>query len=135
MDIFDSMLALFSGRVKRQGSSYVVEVPESEIEIGGVAGGEVYRIAVLPASEISATQNTSTPEKGRGQDSHESPVNEGEVLEVEIEDIGKQGDGIARVGPGYVIFVPNTEMGERVQIEITNVRKNMAFAEVIQQVG
>jgi len=60
------------------------------------------------------------------------PVAEGEQRTVEIEDIGDQGDGITRVERGFVVIVPDTEQGERVTIEITNVAKTVAFAEVVE---
>ena len=51
---------------------------------------------------------------------------------VEIEDIGKQGDGIARVERGYVIIVPGAEVDERVKIEVSEVKSNFAVGEVIE---
>ena len=63
------------------------------------------------------------------------PVDEGEVREVEIESIGDQGDGIARVERGFVVIVPETEEGDRVTVEVTNVRENVAFAEVVDDAG
>jgi predicted RNA-binding protein with TRAM domain len=57
----------------------------------------------------------------------------GELRYVEIEDIGKQGDGIARVERGYVIIVPGAEVGERVKVEITEVKSNFAVGEIIEE--
>jgi predicted RNA-binding protein with TRAM domain len=62
-----------------------------------------------------------------------TPVKEGDIVEVEIENLGDQGDGIARVGPGYVVIVPETSRGERVSVEITEARENVAFAEVLER--
>jgi len=55
------------------------------------------------------------------------------VRYVEIEDIGKQGDGIARVERGYVIIVPDAEIGERVKVEVTEVKSNFAVGEIIDE--
>jgi len=52
---------------------------------------------------------------------------------VTIEDVGEQGDGIARVGRGYVIIVADAELGDHVVIEVTNVRQSVAFADVVEQ--
>ena len=41
--------------------------------------------------------------------------------------------GIGRVQRGYVIIVSDTELGDQVVIEITNVRQNMTFADVLEQ--
>lgn len=67
-----------------------------------------------------------------GQDSRILFVEEGNVLDVEIEDIGDQGDGLARVGPGYVVIVPDTQVGDRVTVEITEARENVAFADMVE---
>ncbi len=58
------------------------------------------------------------------------PVEEGERYEVEIEDIGKEGDGVAKV-ENFVVFVPDTEVGDQVEIEITRVLRTLAFGEVV----
>ncbi|ESS07370.1 MAG: putative RNA-binding protein, contains TRAM domain protein, partial [uncultured archaeon A07HB70] len=73
------------------------------------------------------------PKRERG--SPTPPVEEGEQRTVEIEDIGDQGDGITRVERGFVVIVPDTEQGERVSIEVTDVRENVAFADVVERVS
>ena len=59
------------------------------------------------------------------------PVERGEIRYVEVEDYGKQGDGIARVERGYVVIVPGGEVGERVKVEVTEVRPNFAVGELV----
>ncbi len=54
------------------------------------------------------------------------PVREGDVVEVEIEDVGSEGDGIAKV-EGFTIFVPDTEAGDEVEVRITDVKPRFAF--------
>jgi predicted RNA-binding protein with TRAM domain len=61
-----------------------------------------------------------------------SPVEVGETYEVTIEDIAKEGDGIARV-KGFVIFVPNTVIGEDVSIKVSKIMRNFAFAEKVEE--
>jgi len=61
----------------------------------------------------------------------DAPVEEGETYDVSIEDIGKEGDGIARI-KGYVIFVPGTKKGDKVKIRIKAVRGRVSFAEVVE---
>ncbi|NPA62284.1 MAG: TRAM domain-containing protein [Methanococci archaeon] len=58
------------------------------------------------------------------------PVKEGETYTVTIEDMGRGGDGIARV-EGFVVFVPETQKGETVNVRITAVKSKFAFAEKI----
>ncbi|WP_173866230.1 TRAM domain-containing protein [Thermococcus henrietii] len=62
--------------------------------------------------------------------SRKPPVKRGERYKVRIEGLGKGGDGIARI-KGFVIFVPNTEVGEEVQIEIKSVKERFALGEVV----
>ena len=56
-----------------------------------------------------------------------APVREGDEREVEIVDVGAEGDGIAKV-EGFTLFVPGTEQGETVQVEVTDVKPNYGFA-------
>ncbi|ETA69366.1 MAG: hypothetical protein PWQ51_259 [Methanolobus sp.] len=60
-----------------------------------------------------------------------APVDAGETYDVTIEDIAREGDGIARVS-GFVIFVPGTSVGDEVSIKITKVLRKFAFGEVAE---
>ncbi|MCE5215264.1 MAG: TRAM domain-containing protein [Methanobacterium sp.] len=59
-----------------------------------------------------------------------APIQEGEEYDVKIEDVGKEGDGITRV-EGFVVFVPDTKVGDEVKVRITSVRRRFAFAEKV----
>ena len=61
-----------------------------------------------------------------------APVEAGESYEVTIEDIAKEGDGIARI-KGFVIFVPQTKVGDDVTIKITKVMRKFAFSEKVEE--
>jgi len=162
MEISDQLRCLFSAQVTEEDGSYVVEVPKREVRNGGIDPGETYRVALVPspATNDSATRsraseddrdrsNGSSPNGDRDADDGPSqstngsgnrgrqrpPVEEGENRRVEIEDIGEQGDGITRVERGFVVIVPDTEQGERVAVEITDVRDNVAFAEVVERLS
>lgn len=123
----DDLLAMFTAKVKQQNGSSIVEIPSHEIDLGTLSNGTTYRVAVL---EPLHSQNAT--DVAEESDSSEPPVQKGERIEVEIEDIGEQGDGIARVGPGYIVFVAGADMGDRVTIEIGKVLDNYAFAEVVE---
>ena len=60
------------------------------------------------------------------------PVEEGKVYEAKIEDIGREGDGLARIA-NFVVFVPGTKIGDEVKIRITKVHRRMAFGEVVRE--
>jgi 23S rRNA (uridine2552-2'-O)-methyltransferase len=61
-----------------------------------------------------------------------APVTEGEQVTVEIEDVGSEGDGIAKV-EGYTLFVPNAETGEEVRVEVDDVKPRFGFAERVDE--
>lgn len=61
-----------------------------------------------------------------------APVEVGKVYEAKIEDIGREGDGLARI-QNFVVFVPGTKVGDQVKVRITKVHRRMAFGEVVQE--
>ncbi|MCD6189841.1 MAG: TRAM domain-containing protein [Thermococcus sp.] len=65
-----------------------------------------------------------------GGRSLEAPFRVGKRNKVKIESIGQGRDGIARI-KGFVVFVPNTKVGDEVEIVINSVKRKFAFAEVI----
>jgi predicted RNA-binding protein with TRAM domain len=148
MEIPDNLLCLFSAEVEEQHDSYVIEIPKHEITNGEIQSGESYRTAILSNSTNTKTANTKTDtstkehvsaskaseadetEPTGRQENSGPPVAEGEIREVDIDDIGEQGDGITRVERGFVVIVPETEKGERVTVEITDVQPNVAFGKV-----
>ena len=73
--------------------------------------------------EVTACVRANTRNNfGGGYKSYDSkpksaPVDVGKQYDVKIEDLAKQGDGIARIS-GFVIFVPHTKVGDEVKIEI-----------------
>lgn len=136
MEISEKLLCLFSADVREADGEYVVDVPRREIETGSLEPGETYRVALIsrsPAEAGDETEGGADVSASRDDDGPQPPVEPGEMRYVEIEDLGKQGDGIARVERGYVIIVPDTEVGERVKIEITEVKSNFAVGEVVRE--
>ena len=129
MEISDELLCLFSADITAEDDRYVVEVPKREVESGSVEPGDTYRVALISADIERDDEESATAETP--PDQPQPPVEPGETRYVEIEDIGKQGDGIARVERGYVIIVPETEIGERVKIEVTEVKSNFAVGEIL----
>jgi predicted RNA-binding protein with TRAM domain len=65
------------------------------------------------------------------EESRSVPVEEGETYDVTIQDVARQGDGIARI-EGFVIFVPSTKVGDEVQIKVDKVLPKFAFASVVE---
>ncbi|WP_458189332.1 TRAM domain-containing protein [Haladaptatus sp. NG-WS-4] len=140
MEISDKLLCLFSADVTLKDDEYVVTVPRREIDTGSVESGETYRVALISREteaesddEQTATTDNTTTSTSTVSSEPQPPVEAGEIRYVEVEDIGKQGDGIARVERGYVIIVPGAEIGERVKVEITEVKSNFAVGEIIDE--
>jgi predicted RNA-binding protein with TRAM domain len=122
-------LCLFSAEVTDDGDSYTVEVPKREVERGTVEPGATYRVALIDRERSASTDEGAESAPSEPQ----PPVERGETRYVEIEDIGKQGDGIARVERGYVIIVPGADVGERVKVEVTEVKSNFAVGEILDE--
>lgn len=142
MNISTDLLCLYSSSVSERDDTYMIEVPKHEVERGTIQSGETYRVAMLSplADAPSASSEPSPPESAEptsalqdGEAQQEPPVTEGETRKVEIESLGDQGDGIAKVERGYVLIVPDTEIGERVTVRLDDVRENVGFTEVIER--
>ncbi len=65
------------------------------------------------------------------QDSN-SPVSTGDVHDVTIDGIAREGDGIAHI-QGLVIFVPGTKVGDQVTIKIERVMRKFAIAALAEK--
>jgi 23S rRNA (uridine2552-2'-O)-methyltransferase len=59
-----------------------------------------------------------------------APVAVGDELVVEVTDVGREGDGVARV-EGYTLFVPGTEAGDRVRVRVDDLKPRFGFASVV----
>ena len=62
------------------------------------------------------------------------PVRVGDEFDVEINETGSKGDGIARI-KNFVVFVKNAKKGDRLRIKITSVKSKFAFAEIMPTSG
>jgi 23S rRNA (uridine2552-2'-O)-methyltransferase len=86
-----------------------------------VAGREVEKMAKKLEMSNAKVEETDTSDK---------PVSEGETVTAEINDLGEEGDGIARID-GYVLFVPGGHVDEKYEIEVTQVGPKFGFAEIV----
>ena len=138
MDISETLQTLYTATVEQDDGSYQITVPEREIATGTLTEGETYRVALIStsASDADDTETTDSIQPSDHEDQQQEfegpPVEEGEQREVEIENLGDQGDGIAKVEQGYVVIVPETTIGDSVTVEMRQVRENVAFADVVE---
>lgn len=58
------------------------------------------------------------------------PVEVGKNYDVDVTEISRQGDGIARV-QGFVIFVKNGKVGQKVKIQVNQVGHRFATATTV----
>lgn len=147
-DIPDSLRLLFETSLERDGDRYVVSIPSELVDDGALSAEESYRIALL-ATEGSETGSTArraegasdvADSDGRAESSRDEsegmqspPVEEGEVRSVVVDTLGDQGDGIARVERGFIVIIPGTKPGDEVDVEITDVKQTVAFAEPVSE--
>lgn len=60
------------------------------------------------------------------------PVNPGETYRLQIEELGNEGDSVGYI-EGFVIFVPDAELGDWVTVEIEAVHETFAQATVVEE--
>jgi predicted RNA-binding protein with TRAM domain len=65
-----------------------------------------------------------------GRDSDPKPVEIGKEYGVQITEISRKGDGIARI-QGFVIFVKNGQVGQNVKVKVTQIGSTFATAEIV----
>jgi predicted RNA-binding protein with TRAM domain len=58
------------------------------------------------------------------------PVEVGKEYEVDVTDISRKGDGIARI-QGLVIFIENGKVGHRLKVKVTEVADRFAKATIV----
>ena len=61
-----------------------------------------------------------------------APVRVGDTVDVTIEDVGSEGDGIAKV-EGFTLFVAGTETGEKLTVDVTDLKPRYGFAEPVTE--
>lgn len=132
MEISKDLRCLFTGQLVEQDGAYHIEVPSREVELDSIEPENTYRIALLP-TESDPTTESAPARPSPPPTAQQPPVKEGDTREVEIDSIGDKGDGIARVDRGYVVIVPDTEVGERVTVRIDETKENVAFAQVVDR--
>jgi predicted RNA-binding protein with TRAM domain len=60
------------------------------------------------------------------------PVEIGKEYDVQIAEISRQGDGIARI-QGFVIFVKGAKVGEKTKVKVISVGQRFAIAEKVAE--
>ena len=58
-------------------------------------------------------------------------MEKGNIVEVRIEDMSGEGQGIGKTADGFVVFVPGAVAGDVVRAELTKVKKSYGFARLL----
>lgn len=145
-DVLKELKTLFSAEVVEIDGEYYIQIPKREVDLENVSLGDVYKTALLSTNPVEnrashmgvdstgQTRHNTTAQSGVADDEYgEPPVSEGETMEVDIESVGEEGDGVAKVDRGFVVIVENAEVGTSPRVEITEVKKNLAFADIVEE--
>jgi len=91
---------------------------------------ETQEVEEESTEDLEETTEDTQDDSGDDED-YDKPVSEGDMVELEIQDLGSKGDGIARV-EGFVVFVPGGEVDQEYEVEITSVGRKFAFGEIVE---
>ncbi|MCU4925993.1 23S rRNA (uridine(2552)-2'-O)-methyltransferase [Halobacteria archaeon AArc-dxtr1] len=109
------------------GGDFVVKVFEGP-DVDDFRSDVEDEFQYVRATSPQASRETSSEVYFIGKGRLTAPLRPGDELEVEIVDVGGEGDGIASID-GYRLFVPGTETGETVAVRVTDVKPNFGFAQ------
>ncbi len=62
---------------------------------------------------------------------HSHSLRQGDIVELEINDISESGEGVGRVG-NQVVFVPDTVTGDRISARLVNVKRHYANGKLLE---
>jgi len=135
VEISGDLLCLYTAEIDSSGDTHTLEIPKREVEQGSVRPNKPTRVAIFSTAESNLQPESSSNSQASTRSTHSEgpPVDNGDLVDIEIDSLGDKGDGIGRVGPGYVVIVPDTDVGERVNVRITEAKENVAFAEVVKR--
>ncbi|QLG49921.1 23S rRNA (uridine(2552)-2'-O)-methyltransferase [Natrinema halophilum] len=108
------------------GGDFVVKVFEGP-DVDDFRADVEAEFQYVRATSPKASRDESSEVYFIGKGRLTASVRPGDELEVEIIDVGGEGDGIASVD-GYRLFVPDTEEGEIVTVRVEDVKPNFGFA-------
>src|SRR6056297_2867055 len=109
------------------GGDFVVKVFEGP-DVDDFRADVEEEFQYVRATSPKASRDESSEIYFIGKGRLTASVRPGDELEVEITDVGSEGDGIASVD-GYRLFVSGAEDGETVAVRVEDVKPNFGFAQ------
>ncbi len=130
IDLARSALRAAKMLLKPRGN-FVVKVFQGDMFPGFLS--EVKReFALVQAHSPAASRKESAETYIVAKKLLSGPVRKGDILDVQIESMGRSGDGIAMV-EGFAIIVRKARLGEKLRVRIDAVKPNFAFAEMLER--
>jgi translation initiation factor 2 subunit 2 len=83
------------------------------------------RILVLECEACGAHRPVNVRKSAKAEE--KEGIREGGVYEVMVEDVGRKGDGVAKLDK-YIIYVPGASKGTRLRVKIQKISGNVAFS-------
>jgi len=114
-------------RIKEYIETYVICTECNRPDTRLVKDG---RTLVLECDACGAHRPVKVKKAARVRE--EPAIKEGETYELTIQDVGRKGDGIAKVGK-YIIYVPATTKGNTVKVRINKISGNIAFGSMVRE--
>ena len=106
ISMYSELSCLFSSLVEADDESHFIMLPSQELISLDIDTNATYRVLFLPKSPEEKSPPDESLSPSTASLSSDALVTIGDIYEVLVEDIGNEGDGIARIGPGYIIFIP-----------------------------
>jgi 23S rRNA (uridine2552-2'-O)-methyltransferase len=116
-----------ASRLLVPGGSFLVKVFQGDLYQGFVKDVEK-RFSRVYTYKSPASRAQSAEIYVIGKGFLTTKIRRGDVIEVTIEDVGRGGDGIARVD-GFIVFVKGAKKGSRLKVKITDVKPEFGFGE------
>jgi len=130
IDLARSALEMAKKLLRPRGN-FVVKVFQGDMFIDFL--NDVRReFVVVHAHSPAASRKESAETYVVGKKLLSAPVRKGDMLNVQIESVGKSGDGVAMV-EDFAIIVRGSKLKEELQVKVDAVLTNFAFAEIVER--
>ncbi|HUL62199.1 MAG TPA: 23S rRNA (uridine(2552)-2'-O)-methyltransferase [Methanocella sp.] len=116
-----------AGRLLKPGGNFVVKVFQGDMFDAFLAEVRA-RFASVGAYKSQASRQQSAETYVIGKGFLTTKLRKGDVVDVKVDALGKDGDGVARVDD-FVVFVKGARVGERCRVKIKDVKPAFAFGE------
>ncbi len=117
-----------ASRILTPGGNFLVKVFQGDLYQGFVDEvGRRFSKTYTYKSPASRSQSAEIYVIGKGFLT--AGVRKGDVLDVTIDGLGKNGDGIAHVD-GFVVFVKGAKPGSKVRVKITDIKPEFGFGKL-----